>query len=141
MRLSVPAIEAGTVIDHIPAGQALVIIELLGLEQTLTVGLRLASPTMGSKDVLKVAGLELTPDETNQISILAPRATVNIIRDFKVIEKFRVEPPSFIRGMIDCPNPSCITCHEPIGSGFDVTQRGKQLILRCHYCESEVIHD
>jgi aspartate carbamoyltransferase regulatory subunit len=42
--------------------------------------------------VLTQRGLKLTPEEVNIISAVAPTATINIIRNFEVVKKFKVSP-------------------------------------------------
>lgn len=137
-KLLVSAIKNGTVIDHIPAGQALKIIRVLNLaahQKLVTVGLNLPSKLMGFKDLIKVAERELTPDEANQVAILAPHATINIIKNYQVAKKFKVQIPEKIERLLICPNPKCITNHEPMKSVFEIKTRGKEIITRCQYCE------
>ena len=58
-KLSVEAIENGTVIDHIPAGLGLTILgqfKLLHYGSAVTVGFNLPSKTQGSKDIIKISG-------------------------------------------------------------------------------------
>ncbi len=135
--LSVNAIKNGTVIDHIAAGQALKIIRLLKMthhHKIATLGLNLPSETLQYKDLIKVEDWELTQDEANRVAILAPNATINIIRDYEVVKKFKVQIPSFIVNVISCLNPRCISNHERMYSYFHVKQRRKQVLLQCRYC-------
>ena len=56
-QLSVEAIETGTVIDHIPAGLGLAILnqfKLLHYGSAVTVGFNLPSKTQGNKDIIKI---------------------------------------------------------------------------------------
>ena len=101
--LSVSAIKDGTVIDHVASGRALQIIRVLNLSannQTVTVGLNLPSRAMGHKDLIKVEGLELSADEANRVAILAPEATMNIIKNYEVVKKFPVTIPEIIERLI-----------------------------------------
>lgn len=135
--LLVAAIKDGTVIDHITAGYALRIIMLLRLaahQKVVTVGLNLPSRAMGRKDLIKIEGRELSPEEANGLAILSPHATINIIRDYKTTKKFAVELPKKIVKIITCPNLKCITNHERMNTLFDVVA-GKENKLHCHYCE------
>jgi len=136
--LSVAAIEQGTVIDHIAAGNAIKIIRILDLaadDRQVTVGLNLASRSHGLKDLIKVSGKSLTKKEAASIAILAPEATVNIIKDFTITEKFPIEIPERAINIVVCPNPSCITNHEPMSTDFHITVSKGMIHLRCHYCE------
>jgi len=131
------AIENGTVIDHVTVGYAIRIIRLLNLpidNRVVTTGLNFKSKTMGLKDIIKVENRELTPEEVSIIALFAPNASINIIRDFKVYKKFKVEVPKKIDKLVVCPNPKCITNHERMSTVFYATHNG-QLKLKCHYCE------
>jgi len=65
---------------------------------------------------------------------LAPHATINIIRNYKVAEKQRVKLPKVIRGIVKCANPACISnSKEPVQPTFYVDSE-EPLHLRCHYC-------
>jgi len=135
--LSVAAIKNGTVIDHIPAGSALKIVALLGLEQTsckVTLGLHFDSAS-GVKDFIKIQDRFLTDKETHDIAVFAPRATINIIKNYKVIEKAQAKLPSAVHNILVCPNPRCITHKEPVSTLFHVEESGQKVSLRCHYCE------
>ncbi len=135
--LSVAAIRQGTVIDHITAGQALLIARILRLpmaDKIVTIGLNLPSKLMHTKDLIKVEGRELSPEEANQVALFAPEATISIIRDYHTVKKFAVSLPENISGFIVCPNPKCITNNERMFSNFTVIA-GQQIKVRCHYCE------
>ena len=142
--LTVAAIKNGTVIDHIAAGQALRIVSMLHLNnhrKKVSLGLNLPSKSLQYKDIIKVEDKELTPDEANQVSILAPQATINIIKDFEVIKKFKVQTPKNIANVLICPNPTCITNHENIGSFFDLYEHKKNIQLHCKYCKKMFSHE
>ncbi|MDL2261110.1 aspartate carbamoyltransferase regulatory subunit [Methanimicrococcus sp. OttesenSCG-928-J09] len=139
--LRIKAIENGTVIDHITAGQALNVISILGGGENFTNTVSIvmnAGSSRGDKDVVKIEGRELTEKEVNAISLISPKATVNIIRDFEVIEKRKIQTPDYVCGIVRCINPNCITNSEPIESKFAVAadEKVKSLVLRCVFCES-----
>lgn len=135
---SVAAIENGTVIDHIPAGKAILLLRLLKLNahrREVTVGINLPSTQMVSKDIIKVSGWELSSQETSQIAIFAPRATISIIQNYRVVNKYVVKiPPTIDYGLV-CPNPHCITNYEKAISTFYVESHRKEIRLRCKFCE------
>jgi aspartate carbamoyltransferase regulatory subunit len=140
----VSAIKNGTVIDHITAGQALRIINLLALEHsknTITIGMNLPSKRMGSKDLIKIENRVLTETEANEIVVFAPEATINLIQDFKVTKKVSTHLPKLMRRVFACPNKSCITQAEPIESCFYIKEHKKNILLTCHYCEKEFDRD
>ena len=135
--LSVNAIDSGTVIDHIPAGQAIRMIHLLKLanhKNQVTIGVNLKSKT-GLKDLIKMENRHLSERESHEIAIFAPEATVNIIEEFKVVKKYRVSAPEKIVGIFVCPTPSCISNHEPKGSVFFINNKQQRIRLQCKYCE------
>lgn len=87
-KLSVEAIEQGTVIDHIPAGKGLAILrqfKLLHYGSAVTVGFNLPSKTQGSKDIIKISGVWLDANAANRLALFAPEAVVNKIDRFKVV--------------------------------------------------------
>ena len=137
-RLEVTAIENGTVIDHIPASNLFKIIRILGLENEnhrITFGTNLESKRMGTKAIIKINDRFCKQEEINRIAIVAPMAVVNIIRDFKVVEKHAVTIPETIRGFVKCANPKCVTNNEPVETSFLVIRNGDEIALRCRYCE------
>ncbi|NGX58651.1 MAG: Aspartate carbamoyltransferase regulatory chain [Chlamydiae bacterium] len=134
----ISAIENGTVIDHIPSGQGMRIFKLLNLEkfdQCVTLGLNLPSHVIGKKDIIKLEGHEITEEESSRVAIFAPSTTIAIIRDGCVAKKFHVSLPEIIHDVIVCPNPRCITNHEKMTRRHSVSLVGKNIYLRCQYCE------
>ena len=106
--LRVSKIRDGTVIDHITSGHAL--------------------------DVVKIEVRELKAEEVDKIALIAPNATINIIRDYKVVEKKRVQLPKVIKNIVRCANPACISnSNEPVQPTFYVESQ-EPLYLKCHYC-------
>ncbi|PSP39574.1 aspartate carbamoyltransferase regulatory subunit, partial [Halobacteriales archaeon QH_10_70_21] len=135
--LRVSKIENGTVIDHISGGQALNVLAILGIDGTsgeeVSVGMNVPSDRLGRKDIVKVEGRELSQNEVDVLSLIAPAATINIIREFDVAEKHRVSRPAEVTGVLSCPNANCITTEsEPIDSRFEVLEEG----VRCTYCDT-----
>ena len=136
--LSVSAIQNGTVIDHIPAGQALRIIHLLRLlkeKYRVTVGFNLSSQRMQLKDLIKIENHTLTNKQANEITVFAPDATINIIKNFEVTEKIITRLPESISGVFSCPNPACVTHGEPVETFFMIEEQGKHVQVQCKYCE------
>ena len=138
--LLVRKIKDGTVIDHIPAGSALNVIKILGLPRgsrnRMAIIMYTSSSKMGLKDIVKVEGLELTSKEVNMIALIAPTATINIVRDYVLVKKERVKIPELIEGIIKCSNPNCISNQdrETAVPKFRLVSE-EPLILRCEYCE------
>lgn len=136
--LRVSKIKDGTVIDHITGGHALDVIKILGITGraggVVTIAINVPSKRLKRKDIVKVEGRMLASAEVDKIALVAPHATINIIRNYKVVEKQRVKLPKVIRGIVKCANPACISnSNEPVQSTFYVEQEDP-LLLKCHYC-------
>ncbi|MCD6264223.1 aspartate carbamoyltransferase regulatory subunit [Candidatus Bathyarchaeota archaeon] len=136
--LLIRKIENGTVIDHITAGYALDVLRILGIRgregNVISIAMNVPSRKLGRKDIVKIEDRELQPEEVDRIALIAPQATINIIRDFAVAEKKRVTLPEVIVGIVKCANPTCISnSNEPVTPQLNVVQRSP-LLLRCHYC-------
>ena len=135
--MEIPAIDYGTVIDHIPAEVTIQAMEILSEafhNYTATFGTNFPSKRLGKKGFIKIEGTVLSQQEANKIAIIAPKATLNLIKDGKVIKKSTLELPESITGILKCPNPECITNHEPADTNFKVLNE-EPLLIRCHYCE------
>jgi len=140
--LRVTPIKNGTVIDHIPAGLALKVLKILGIDHavssTVTVAMHVPSKAMGWKDIVKVEDRELSPREVDKIALIAPTATVNVIRNYNVAEKRRVTLPDRAVGILRCANPNCISnVREPIESEFIVRSKSPLRVV-CKYCDREL---
>ena len=137
--LLVSAIENGTVIDHIPTGKTFQVVNILGLqklETPVTIGCNFKSELINKKGIIKVSNKFFTDDEINRLSVVAPNIVLNIIKDYEVVEKKRVETPDELRGIVKCNNPKCITNNEPMKTIFNVIDK-EHGILKCHYCDKE----
>ncbi|MEM4298660.1 MAG: aspartate carbamoyltransferase regulatory subunit [Nitrososphaerota archaeon] len=137
-QLLVRRIKEGTVLDHVEAGSALRVLSALNIQgkegYTVTIAMNVPSGKMGKKDIVKIADRFLSREETNRIALIAPRATVNLIKDYRVIEKRSVELPDSFIDVFRCPNPTCISnSKEPIRSIIDMATKSPPL-LRCRYC-------
>jgi aspartate carbamoyltransferase regulatory subunit len=134
--LLISTIRNGTVIDHITAGEALNVLKILGITgstpECLSIATNVASGQIGNMDIVKIENRELLQDEVDRIALIAPKATINIIRNYEVFEKKGVTIPQHLKGVVRCPNPGCISnTKEPIQSAFEVTRKG----LQCEYCD------
>ena len=138
--LKIQPIKNGTVIDHITAGNAVKVLHILGIPRssssTVSVAMNVKS-MLGKKDIVKVENRELDPQEVDKIALIAPKATINIIRDFEVAEKHRVKLPEEIVGIVRCSNPTCVSnSNEPVESRFIVISKDPPRI-KCYFCERE----
>ena len=136
--LVVSALENGTVLDHIPAEnvyKALEILNLKGIENQITIGINLASKAQGKKGIIKIEDKFFEDEELNKLALIAPKATVNVIRDFQVVEKKKLVMPEEIHGIAKCRNPKCVTNNQPVKTWFKTIDNGNEISLLCHYCE------
>jgi len=136
--LIVRRIKEGTVIDHIDEGKGLQVLSALGIEgedgSLITIALNVPSGKYRKKDIIKVENKFLHDDDTNKLAVIAPNATVNIIKNYKLVEKRRVSLPNEIDRIFRCSNPECITnSTEHIESVMDVIDKNS-LVLKCRYC-------
>ena len=133
----VAAIKNGTVIDHIPANVTFKIVQILDLYNhpgAITIGTNLDSITLGRKGIIKIADRYLSDEEIGRLSVVSPDVTLNIIKDYQIVEKKYVKYPKQIIGVVKCTNPKCVTNHQPIPTKMEVFDMN-QKSLRCIYCE------
>ncbi|MCL9813312.1 aspartate carbamoyltransferase regulatory subunit [Natranaeroarchaeum aerophilus] len=139
--LRVSKIRNGTVIDHVPGGQALNVLAILGIDGTggeqVSIGMNVPSDRLPAKDIVKVEGRELSQNEVDVLSLIAPDATINIVSEYDVVDKRRLDRPEHVEGVLACPNRNCITTDdEPVDSKFEVLDDE----VRCVYCNT-IIRD
>ncbi|MFW6122135.1 MAG: aspartate carbamoyltransferase regulatory subunit [Petrotogales bacterium] len=139
-KLKITPIKNGTVIDHITPGSAVKVLHILKIPEStssvVSVAINVKSK-IGKKDIVKIENRELDTREVDKIALIAPKATINIIRDYEVVEKHRAQLPDEIVGIVKCSNPTCISnAREPVKSRFllvcDAPPR-----IKCYYCERE----
>jgi|TARA_B100001964_G_scaffold235125_1_gene294703 aspartate carbamoyltransferase regulatory subunit len=143
--IKVKKIKNGTVIDHIPPGQALNVLKILGITKgypktTVTVAMNVPSRIADFKDIVKVEGKELDEEELDKIALIALDATINIIREYNVEQKKIVSLPDSIEGVLKCNNSNCITNYEDIDSLFSIENKNP-IKLRCDFCERTMSKD
>ena len=136
--LIVRRIRDGTVIDHINEGKGLNVLEALDIDgrrgNVITIALNMPSGKLKKKDMIKVEGRFLEDDDTNKLAVIAPSSTVNIIKDYKLVEKRHLSLPNQIERIFRCSNPDCISnSSEHMDSIMDVIDK-ENLVLKCRYC-------
>jgi len=131
-------IKDGIVLDHITAGKAMDIYNVLKLGKldcTVAMIKNADSPKMGKKDIIKIS--TLLDIDLDVLGYLDPGITVNVIRDSKVAERRHLALPERVVGVIKCKNPRCITSVEQeIVHEFKLTDPAKK-VYRCIYCEHQ----
>jgi len=136
--LMVRRIKEGTVIDHIDEGRGLQVLNALRIDgkdgSLITIALNVPSGKFKKKDIIKVENKFLKDDDTNKLAVIVPNATINIIKNYKLVEKRRVALPNEVDRIFRCSNPDCITnSTEHIESVMDVIDKEAR-ILKCRYC-------
>ncbi len=134
----IDAIKNGIVIDHIAAGKAMDLYQILGLgdlDCSVAILKNVTSGKLGRKDIIKIdQNLELDWDV---IGYVDPNITVNIIRDGEQVEKRQLKLPDTITNVLQCRNPRCITSIEQeLPQTFKLTDRAAR-VYRCLYCETK----
>jgi aspartate carbamoyltransferase regulatory subunit len=139
----VQKISDGTVIDHVPAAKALSVLRLLGNPQlrgvTVALVMNVSSSKMKKKDIVKVEGVELNEEQIQRLALIAPLATINIIRSYRVSDKKNAVPPKTLTGVLNCNTPTCVSVKEKnaVPSLFFLS-RPSPLTYTCKYCGREL---
>lgn len=136
--MNIDSIRNGIVIDHIAAGSAMKLFELLGLDGldcSVAILKNVPSKKKGKKDIIKIdADIDVNLDV---IGYVDPEATVNVIKDSKLVEKKSISAPTTLKNVIKCKNPRCITSVErDLDQVFVLTDKEK-MTYRCIYCETK----
>ena len=136
--MNIDSVRNGVVIDHITAGNGARLYELLGLDSlTCTVAFirNVPSKKMGRKDIIKVDAV--IDVDIAAIAYVDPKATVNVIRDGKLVEKKAIELPEQLVNVIRCKNPRCITTTEQELPHLFLLSDRETGTYRCRYCEAK----
>lgn len=138
-KIRIVKIHNGTVIDHIRAGHALEVLQILGISgkegNTVTLAMNISSSRISTKDIVKVEERFLEDEEVARIALVAPEATINLIKDDEVVRKTRIKLPSTFTNIVQCPNTRCITNkeREPIEPKYQVVSMSP-IRIKCLYC-------
>ena len=132
----IDSIQNGIVIDHISAGNAMELYNILGLgnlDCTVAILKNVTSKKLGRKDIIKID--QIMELDWDLIGYVDPSITVNIIKNGERVEKRQLNTPDIIKNVIRCKNPRCITSVEQeLPQVFKLTDREKR-VYRCLYCE------
>ena len=134
--MNIDSIKNGIVIDHIQAKKGMEIYELLNLKDldcSVAIITNAKSKKMGRKDIIKIdKDIEINMD---MIGFIEPNATINIVKNDKLVDKYCVKLPEKIINIAKCQNPRCITSVEKdLDQIFTLTDNENQ-VYRCQYCE------
>ena len=128
--MEVTSIQNGIIIDHVPAGTALKVLEYLKIDPAktkLALIMNTDSHMFGTKDIIKIESEE--EDETIDLDVLglvARTATVGIVRGGKIVEKKQPTLPEHVVNIIKCVNPRCVTTTEPAVQMFHLVHSDSQ---------------
>ncbi len=134
--MKIDSIKNGIVIDHIQAKKGMEIYEALMLKDldcSVAIITNAKSKKMGRKDIIKIdKDIEVNME---MIGFIEPNATINRVKDDKLVDKYQVKLPEKIVNLTKCQNPRCITSIEKdLEQVFLLADRENQ-IYRCQYCE------
>ena len=137
--MNIDSIKNGIVLDHIKAGKSMEIYEYLNLgelDSSVAIIKNAPSRKMGKKDIIKIdKEIEVNIDV---IGFIDPKATINVVKDGKLVEKYHAKLPKRIINNAKCQNPRCITSIEKeLDQIFELTDVEKK-IYRCKYCETSL---
>lgn len=136
--MNIDSIINGIVIDHITAGKAMQIYNQLNLDALdcqIAIIKNASSSKNGTKDIIKIAD-EIDID-LGALAVICPSATVNVIRDGRVIEKRDLKLPERIENVMRCKNPRCITTTEQEIKHIFVLTNKETAEYRCIYCDTK----
>ena len=134
----IDAISNGIVIDHISAGKAMELYNILGLDKldcSVALLKNVSSGKLGRKDIIKID--QVLDLDWDVLGYIDPDISVNIIKDGKRTEKRQLKLPERITNVIRCKNPRCITSVEQeLPQVFTLTEESTRT-YRCLYCETK----
>ena len=140
--LNIDEIQNGIVIDHIKAGTAIGLMDLLGIKGNRTASVALIQNARshktecGRKDIIKVEG-DSSWLNLDVLAYLDPNISVTVIQDGKAIKKEKPQPPKRLVNIVRCKNPRCITSVEQeLPQVFTLTEESTRT-YRCLYCETK----
>lgn len=131
-------IKDGIVLDHITAGNGMILYNLLGLDNLdcqVALIQNAESVKMGRKDIIKVD--RVIDINFDALGYVDPGVTVNIIKDGKLAKRQNIGIPERIENVIKCKNPRCITTVEQELPNIFVLKDKANRVYRCLYCESK----
>ena len=134
----IDSIQNGIVIDHITAGKAMELYQILGLDKlacTVAILKNVTSGKLGRKDIIKVEG-DASWLNLDVLAYLDPDISVTVIENGKAVKKEKPQPPKRLVNIVRCKNPRCISSiEEECDQIFELSSNGK---YRCIYCEQEL---
>ncbi|MEE1296206.1 MAG: aspartate carbamoyltransferase regulatory subunit [Bifidobacterium sp.] len=138
--MEVTSIINGIIIDHVPAGSALKVLDYLDIDPATT---RLAlimnadSQRYGRKDIIKIEDIDEDDIDLDVLALVARTASVDIVRGGTITNKLTLVLPEHVINIITCQNPRCVTTTERgIDQMFHLMHTEREE-YRCDYCDEE----
>ena len=136
--MEVTSIQDGIIIDHVPAGTALKVLEYLRIDPATTklaLIMNTTSRRYGSKDIIKIEDAQDV--DLDVLGLVARQATVDIIHGGQIVNKQTPTLPERVVNVITCVIPRCVTTTEPgIDQVFYLDHTDDEED-RCRYCDEE----
>ncbi len=137
--MNIDTIKNGYVIDHITAGKAMEIYNLLNLQDLkcqVALITNAKSKKTKVKDIIKIA--ELIDIDLEKLAFIDSNITINVVKNDEIIEKKKLELPEKLVNVHKCNNPRCITSTErDLDQVFVLTDKNTNT-YRCIYCETAI---
>lgn len=136
--INVSKIKRGIVLDHIESGKGIILYKALHLSEVkdpVVLMQNINSTSMGKKDLIKIeTDFEL---DFTVLGLIAPKTTVNYIKDGVRIKKLRMELPKVVKGILKCHNPRCVSSDKrDIREHLFYLYNIDEKVYRCEYCDS-----
>lgn len=138
--MEVTSIINGIIIDHVPAGSALKVLDYLDVDPSsarLALIMNASSERYGRKDIIKIEDIGSDDIDLDVLGLVARTATVGIVRGGKIVDKLKPVLPEHVINIITCANPRCVTTAERgIDQMFHLMHTEREE-YRCDYCDEE----
>ncbi len=136
--MEVTSIQDGIIIDHVPAGTALKVLDYLSINPAstkLALIMNTDSHRYGTKDI-KIEDPD-TAIDLDVLGLVARSATVDVIHGGRIVDKMTPTLPERVVNVITCVNPRCVTTTEPGIDQVFYLDRTDGEAYRCRYCDEE----
>ena len=116
--MEVTSIQNGIIIDHVPAGTALKVLEYLKIDPSktkLALIMNADSHMYGTKDIIKIED-ETESIDLDVLGLVARTATVGIVRGGKIVRKEEADPAGTCRQHHQMREPALRHHHRACGA-------------------------
>ena len=131
-------IENGVVVDHLPPNLVWRVARILKADGQklgrISLGDHYVSQRRGEKSFIKIEARELSSEELNLVALIAPEATISVIRNGVVVDKKQAMTPKVLQNIVFCANLNCIS-NDPSQKVTSKINYSDEK-FSCHYCEA-----